>query len=112
MKIVILDGYTENPGDLSWEALAELGEKPFRAAQVFSWLHKGARFEDMTNLSLSLREKLRANGIDQPVTIRETRVSRLDGTKKYLFALPDGNCIEGVLMRLADGLGRKDGSHA
>ena len=81
------------------QQLSAMGEKPFRAAQVFSWLHKGARFEDMTNLSLALREKLAASGIDQPVTIRETRVSKLDGTKKYLFALIDGNCVEGVLMR-------------
>ncbi len=81
------------------QRLAEMGEKPFRAGQVFAWLHKGARFEDMTNLSLALREKLAASGIDQPVTVRETRVSKLDGTKKFLFALPDGNCVEGVLMR-------------
>ena len=81
------------------QRLAEMGEKPFRAGQVFAWLHKGARFEDMTNLSLALREKLSASGIDQPVSIRETRVSKLDGTKKFLFALPDGNCVEGVLMR-------------
>ena len=81
------------------QRLAEMGEKPFRAGQVFAWLHKGARFEDMTNLSLALREKLAASGIDQPVTVRETRVSNLDGTKKFLFALPDGNCVEGVLMR-------------
>ena len=81
------------------QRLAEMGEKPFRAGQVFAWLHKGARFEDMTNLSLALREKLAASGIDQPVTVRENRVSKLDGTKKFLFALPDGNCVEGVLMR-------------
>ena len=81
------------------QALSEMGEKPFRAGQVFSWLHKGARFEEMTNLSLALREKLRERGIDQPVAIRETRVSKLDGTQKFLFALPDGNCVEGVLMR-------------
>ena len=81
------------------QALADLGEKPFRAGQVFSWLHKGARFSEMTNLSLALREKLAEKGIDQPVAIRETRVSRLDGTKKFLYALPDGNCVEGVLMR-------------
>ena len=80
-------------------ALAQMGEKPFRARQVFSWLHKGARFEEMTNLSLSLRQKLKEKGIDQPVSIRETRVSQLDGTKKFLFALTDGNCVEGVLMR-------------
>ena len=81
------------------QRLAEMGEKPFRAGQVFAWLHKGARFEDMTNLSLALREKLAASGIDQPVTVRETRVSKLDGTRKFLFALTDGNCVEGVLMR-------------
>jgi len=81
------------------KALAEMGEKPFRAGQVFSWLHKGARFEEMTNLSLALRQKLQENGVDQPVSIRESRVSRLDGTEKFLFALRDGNCIEGVLMR-------------
>ena len=80
-------------------ALAEMGEKPFRAAQVFSWLHRGARFADMTNLPLALREKLSENGVDQPVSIRETRVSRLDGTEKFLYALADGNCVEGVLMR-------------
>ena len=40
------------------QALSDLGEKPFRAQQVFSWLHKGARFSEMTNLSLALREKL------------------------------------------------------
>ena len=81
------------------QALAGMGEKPFRAGQVFSWLHKGARFVDMTNLPLSLREKLAETGVDQPVEIRETRVSTLDGTRKFLFALQDGNCVEGVLMR-------------
>lgn len=80
-------------------ALSEMGEKPFRAGQVFSWLHRGARFSEMTNLSLPLREKLAAGGVDQPVEIRETRVSQLDGTRKFLFALRDGNCVEGVLMR-------------
>ncbi|MBE5783847.1 MAG: 23S rRNA (adenine(2503)-C(2))-methyltransferase RlmN [Clostridiales bacterium] len=80
------------------EKLSAMGEKPFRAGQIFSWLHKGASFSEMTNLSLALREKLAAAGIDQPVSIRETRVSQLDGTKKFLFALRDGNCIEGVLM--------------
>ena len=81
------------------QALSELGEKPFRSNQVFSWLHKGARFSEMTNLSLALREKLAEKGVDQPVTVKETRVSQLDGTKKFLYALTDGNCVEGVLMR-------------
>ena len=81
------------------QALSDMGEKPFRAGQIFSWLHKGARFEEMTNLSLALREKLAASGTDQPVKILHTRVSQLDGTRKFLFGLEDGNCIEGVLMR-------------
>ena len=81
------------------EILGEMGEKPFRAGQVFSWLHKGARFSEMTNLPLSLREKLAERGADQPVEVRQSLVSQLDGTKKFLFSLPDGNCVEGVLMR-------------
>lgn len=81
------------------EAISEMGEKPFRAGQIFAWLHRGARFDEMTNLPLALREKLKAEGVDQPVSIREERVSRLDGTKKFLFSLRDGNCVEGVLMR-------------
>ena len=80
-------------------ALKEMGEKPFRAGQLFSWLHRGARLEEMTSLPVSLREKLAESGVDQPVAIRETRVSGLDGTKKFLYALRDGNCVEGVLMR-------------
>lgn len=81
------------------QALADMGEKPFRAGQIFAWLHRGARFSDMTNLPIKLREQLAAQGVDQPVEIRETRVSQLDGTQKFLYALTDGNCIEGVLMR-------------
>lgn len=80
-------------------ALREMGEKPFRAGQIFAWLHKGAHFSEMTNLSLPLREKLERDGVDQPVSIRETRVSQLDGTRKFLYALRDGHCVEGVLMR-------------
>lgn len=81
------------------DRLVEMGEKPFRAGQIFSWLHKGARFDEMTNLPLSLREKLRQEGVDQPVVIQEEHVSRLDGTRKFLYAFQDGNCVEGVLMR-------------
>ena len=81
------------------EAISEMGEKPFRAGQIFAWLHRGARFDEMTNLPKALREKLKAEGVDQPVSVREERVSKLDGTKKFLFSLRDGNCVEGVLMR-------------
>lgn len=81
------------------EILGEMGQKPFRAKQLFSWLHQGARFDEMTNLPLSLRKSLAEKGTDQPVSIREKRVSALDGTQKFLYALRDGNCVEGVLMR-------------
>ena len=82
----------------------QLGEPAFRAKQVFCWLHKGARsFDEMTNLSKSLRQTLtRECFIDVPVVERK-QVSALDGTIKYLWRLPDGNCIETVLMRYKHG---------
>ena len=84
--------------------LKELGEPAFRAKQVFTWLHRGAvSFEDMTNLSKPLREKLAAQCfITAPVVARKQE-SRLDGTIKYLWELSDGNCIETVLMRYHHG---------
>ncbi len=79
-------------------ALKEMGEKPYRAGQVFAWLHKGAAFDDMSNLPLSLRAKLKENGVDQPVSVRSMRVSDHDATRKFLFSMRDGHCVEGVLM--------------
>ena len=80
--------------------LKELGEPAFRAKQVFTWLHRGAAsFDEMTNLSKSLREKLKGRCfITAPVAARKQE-SRLDGTIKYLWELSDGNCIETVLMQ-------------
>lgn len=83
--------------------LTAMGEKAFRAGQVFSWLNKGKTFDEMTNLSLAFREKLKANFVDQPVSIQEIHTSKLDGTRKFLFALRDGNCVEGVLMKYKHG---------
>ena len=82
----------------------ELGEPAFRAKQAFTWLHRGAvSFEDMTNLSKPLREKLAAQCfITAPVVARKQE-SRLDGTIKYLWELSDGNCIETVLMQYHHG---------
>ncbi len=79
------------------ELMAELGEPKFRARQVFEWLSKGARPQEMTNLSKSLREKLgqlQYGGAE----IYDKRISQKDGTIKYLFKLEDGNIVEGVLM--------------
>ena len=84
--------------------LKELGEPAFRAKQVFTWLHRGAAsFDEMTNLSKSLREKLKGRCfITVPVVARKQE-SRLDGTIKYLWELSDGNCIETVLMQYHHG---------
>ena len=82
----------------------ELGEPAFRAKQVFQWLHRGARsFDEMTNLSKALREKLKESCILCPPEVERKQVSALDGTMKYLWRLGDGNCIETVLMRYHHG---------
>lgn len=86
------------------EAVRGLGEPAFRAKQIFTWLHKGARsFEDMTNLSKALRQKLDEQFyITVPEIVRKQQ-SQKDGTIKYLWKLRDGNCVETVLMRYHHG---------
>ena len=78
----------------------DMGEPAFRAKQVYTWLHKGVRsYDEMTNLSKPLREKLAAEyPFDPPKVIRKQE-SQKDGTIKYLWELSDGNCVETVLMR-------------
>lgn len=85
--------------------MEEIGEKKFRAAQVFSWLHekRAASFDDMTNLSLALREKLKTNCEFVHLTVERMQESAVDGTRKYLFLLNDGNLIESVFMRYHHG---------
>ena len=75
------------------------GQPAFRAKQVFAWLHQGVPFERMSNLPKALRETLGETCIDNPVSVIETIQSRLDGTIKLLYRLPDDHVIEGVLMR-------------
>ena len=83
--------------------LAAMGEPAFRAKQVFSWLHRGARFEEMSNLPKSLRERLAAEyELHIPEAARK-QVSAKDGTVKYLWRLRDGCCVESVLMRYRHG---------
>ena len=84
--------------------LKEMGEPKFRAKQIFSWLHakKAKTFDEMTNLSKPLREKLGEKFKISNVKILEKLVSS-DGTIKYLFSLDDGNVIESVLMRYSYG---------
>ncbi len=85
-------------------ALKAMGEPAFRAKQLFVWLHKGVTsFDEMTNLSKSLREKLQeAYYITVPKVVRK-QVSKKDGTIKYLWELGDGNCVEAVVMRYHHG---------
>ncbi|RCX16783.1 23S rRNA m(2)A-2503 methyltransferase [Anaerobacterium chartisolvens] len=86
------------------ELLRDMGQEKFRARQVFQWLAKGIpSIDDMTNLSKALREKLSERAFIGRLDIRHKLVSKIDGTKKYLFGLPDGNIIESVLMEYKHG---------
>ena len=81
--------------------IADNGEKPYRAGQIFGWLHKkkAAGFDAMTDLSKGLREKLAASFTIDEVRPVKVLVSKADGTRKYLHALSDGNVIETVLLK-------------
>ncbi len=81
------------------EELANIGEKSYRAEQIFKWLYqdKVKSFDEMTNLSLDLREKLKENYTICNYNILK-KLESSDGTKKYLFDVLDGNVIESVLM--------------
>ena len=78
--------------------LSEWGEPKYRAGQVYTWLNRGARAQEMTNLPAPLRDKL-AQLPYGGVTIHQKFFSEKDGTVKYLFRLEDENLVEGVLMR-------------
>jgi len=86
------------------QEIANLGEKPFRAEQIFKWLYveKVEEFDDMTNISLELREKLK-NGYTMCNFKILKKQEATDGTKKYLFDTLDGNAIETVLMKYHHG---------
>ena len=81
--------------------MGSIGEAKFRAKQIFEWLHKkqAGDFEEMTNISKNLREKLSNEAKISYVKILEKHVSKQDNTTKYLFALENDNIIESVLMR-------------
>lgn len=78
--------------------LSDWGEPKFRAGQVYAWLVRGVRPQQMSNLPKSLRDRLDTIPYGA-VEIFEKRVSSRDGTQKYLFQLEDENLVEGVLMR-------------
>ena len=82
-----------------------LGEKKFRAAQIYEWIHVKhvQSIEEMTNISGKLKEKIRQCAYLTTLRPVEVQVSRVDGTRKYLFELEDGNVIESVLMKYKHG---------
>ena len=77
----------------------ELGESKFRAKQISEWLARGAEIDEMTNLSAALRARLNEIAVANPIRIHRSFKSRIDDTEKFLYALTDGNLIEGVVMR-------------
>ncbi len=84
--------------------LRSMGEPAFRGRQVFTWLHKGvSSFDEMSNLSKALREKLKEQCILTVPRVAKKQVSARDGTIKYLWQMADGNCVESVLMRYHHG---------
>lgn len=82
------------------EFVESLGEKKFRGKQIFSWIYKGVEcFEEMRNIPKSLVEKLEEVAYLGNLEKDTVQISRKDGTRKYLFQLDDGNCIESVFMK-------------
>lgn len=82
----------------------ELGEPKFRAKQIFTWLYRGVTsFDEMTDLSKPLRERLKEGYSLGNLAIAEKYISSIDETRRYLLQLDDGNFIESVLMKYHHG---------
>lgn len=101
MKIDIL---SLKPEELEREILA-MGEKKFRAKQLFEWLHKKkiTDFSECSNLSAALIAKLGEKFEIKRLTVKKRLISAIDGTVKYLYELPDGERVETVLMKYHHG---------
>lgn len=87
------------------EDMAQLSEKSFRAGQIYDWMHKklARGFDEMTNLSAALREKCKERYTYTALQAVQVQESAIDGTRKYLFALSDGNVVESVWMKYKHG---------
>ncbi len=82
------------------EFAVKQGEAAFRGKQLFKWLSAGVRdFDEMTNLSVRLREKLKESASVSGLKIINVQHDKMDGTRKFLFELEDGNTVEGVFMK-------------
>ncbi len=87
------------------DEMAAMGEKAFRAEQLYGWMHRklAVSYEEMTNLPKALADRCRQRyeyTVLKPILVQE---SAIDGTRKYLFGLADGNAVESVLMRYKHG---------
>ena len=87
------------------EYIISLGEKKFRAKQIYEWLHikHVEKFEQMSNISKAFIKTLEEKAYITKLRKVEVQISKIDGTRKYLFALSDGNVIESVLMKYKHG---------
>ena len=85
--------------------VTSIGEKPFRGKQLYEWMHvhRVASYQEMTNLSKAFRQQLEDTTTYTSLTKVDCQISKEDGTRKYLFALADGNVVESVLMRYKHG---------
>lgn len=85
--------------------IESINEKTFRAKQIYQWLHieKVTSFDEMTNISKDLRNKLSENYYIPEIKKVDVLVSKIDGTRKYLFEIEGGSIIESVLMRYHHG---------
>ena len=81
------------------QLVVDLNQPKFRALQLFKWLQSGVQgFDEMTNIPISLRERLNEIGYIATVKPLKRYVSQIDGTIKYVYELYDGELIESFLM--------------
>ncbi|HJC24191.1 MAG TPA: 23S rRNA (adenine(2503)-C(2))-methyltransferase RlmN [Candidatus Eisenbergiella merdavium] len=87
------------------KTVAKEGEKPFRAGQLYDWMHRklAEDYGQMTNLPAALRERLSAKYPLTALKLIDMQQSGIDGTRKFLFALGDGNLVESVWMKYKHG---------
>ncbi len=87
------------------KAVEDMGEKAFRAKQLYQWMHEklAGSYEEMTNLSAGFKEKCRERFWYASLETVRVQESKIDGTRKYLFGLRDGNVVESVWMQYKHG---------
>lgn len=87
------------------DEMESMGEKPFRAKQLYEWMHNklAVSYEEMTNIPKTLSDKCMERYSYTALEILQVQESQIDGTRKYLFGLADGNTVESVWMRYKHG---------